>query len=118
MSTTINDGYTLDFHVPGRGPWSAINGKYRPALAEACYEYQEATKGVVGGKKRMAAALRLILGAGTDPHIRSWDKTDAQGNPVAVSEAELRKLPAPQIDKLLDIVSGYGLEEQEADQKN
>lgn len=112
----ISDGYTITDTIPGRGPWGPIEFTYRPALPEATYDYLETDKR--SGKKRMAATLKLLFGSGTDPHVRSWDVKDKEGNMVPVSEAALRKVPAPMLDKMLDIVSGYGLAEQEEDEKN
>lgn len=113
----IKDGYTLDFVVPGRGPWKAITGKYRPALPETVWEYQDATVNA-GGKKRMVATVKFLLGGGTDPLIRSWDLTDSKDEPITICEAAIRAIPAPMLDRLLNIVSGYALEEHEAEQKN
>ena len=113
-SAQVNDGYNFDFTIPGRGPWLPITGKYRPASPEAVYEYQDAGT----GKKRMAASVKLLLGPGPVPVLSSWDVVDQAGAPVPISEAAIRRIPAPQLDKLLNIVSGYALEEWEQDAKN
>ena len=115
VSPQISDSYTETFHIPGRGPWSPLTGKYRPAMPEAVWEYQDAT---TAGKKRMPAAVKLLLGGGTDPLIREWDLKDKNDVPIPISEAAIKKIPAPMLDRLLNIVSGYALEETEGDGKN
>lgn len=105
MAKAVPDGYTAPGTVARRGDHPSINFVYRPALFDAVYEYQDAGP----GKKRAAATLKLLLAS-----LVSWD----YGDGAAVTEAALKTLIAPQLDKMLNIVSGYALEESEADAKN
>lgn len=110
----IKDGCECEGVVPGRGPYDKIVFRYRPALFEDVCVYQDAG----GGKKRAQATIKLLLGANTSPCLRSWDLTDARGEPVPITEATLKLVPPPMLDKMLNIVASYALTEQEDAEKN
>lgn len=124
MSQLIQDGFTLEFVLPAAGPYEEIRGMYRPALAEAVYDYHKASTKADTGEKQMAANLKLLVGKGKTPlrHVLSWDikEKDAAGveKDVPVTEEHLRRLAQPRIEMLLDYVCGYRFADQEGDEKN
>ncbi len=98
----IDDGYTLDSEVKERpGIHPGLKFSYRPALAEAVYQY-----GRVEPKDGKAAAERNALFL--VQHLVTWDATE----PISV--ANLKRLHHRMIDDLIGWVSGY----READAKN
>lgn len=116
QAAQIKDGMTLDGYVPGRGPFAGINFKFRPALSESAYDYLESDRST--GKKRLAQTIKLILGSPTSPHLREWDMTTDNGEPVKIDEASISRIPAPMLDVMLNIISLYALDEQESAEKN
>lgn len=110
----IRDGMEMDGVVPGRGPYEAIVFRYRPAIFEDVCVYQDAGQ----GKKRAQATIKLLMGAPTSPCLRSWDLTDSRGEPIPITEATLKVVPPPMLDKMLNIVAGYALTVAEEDEKN
>lgn len=113
-ASRINDGYSLPFEIPARGPWPALKGMYRLALPERVYEYTLSRKDTP--RATMQAIVKLL--APPDGHIISWDLCDDRGEVTAVTADALRKLPHPDLEKLVDYVCGYSVMEAEADVKN
>lgn len=107
----INDGYELEATIPGRGPWPPLTFRYRPALLERTMEYLAQPK---YGKKGAANAIKLIL-----EHVVSWDAAaHGKDGTLPVDEANLRKMPAPFVEDMVAVVTGYSELEQEGDVKN
>lgn len=102
----INDGYNLNGRVEPIGPWPAVAFVYRPALPERVQVYLDER----GSKARSDAAVKLL----TD-HLQSWDVDDDRGQPAPATEANLRRVPFPVREKLVDFVCGY---QGSADEKN
>jgi hypothetical protein len=109
MGLLINDGFTLTAKIAPRGPWPALTARFRPALPAACYEFLEASR--PGAAARHSAAVKLLTA-----QLVSWDVTDDKGEVLAVTPANLRKLPMSYMEELINQVTGYG--DAEADEKN
>ena len=112
MPLQIRDGYTLDTTLPAFGPYPAVAVRYRRALPEDVYEYSDAFAAARGREK--ARPVADLLGK----HLLGWDVEGADGQPLPITARTLRLLPYPVLLKLIDLVTGYGPEEAEADQKN
>ena len=114
MGLLIHDGYTSDGKVEAAGRWPELNFRYRVALPEAVFEYRRACR--AGGKEELAAAVSLLKG-----QLVSWDATllaDGKEEGAPVSPENIRRLPAPVLDRLVDLVCGYGPAQAAADAKN
>lgn len=123
----IKDGYTLPFEFAKFGPWDPLKGEYRPALPDAVLDYQLLYKRADTGKKRRTAMVNFLLGGPPGEkrvaRVVSWDmmEVDApQGEAAAVpiTEDTLATLPTYRLERLVDIVSSYGVDDQEKDLKN
>jgi hypothetical protein len=105
----IHDGYTLDATVRG------LAVRYRPALPEAVFEYR---RGLRGDAAAEAKATTHLL----KEHLVGWDAQLRGGDGVVrdadLSAENLRRLPPPLLEGLVDLVCGYGPAQQAADQKN
>ena len=106
----IHDGYTLKGTVAASGRFPEVTFEYRPALAEAVADHIAAPKHT--GKLAMKAFADLLL-----RHVLSWSILD-RGEPTGVTLDVLNRMPHPILVKMVDIVTGYSLEEQTADAKN
>jgi hypothetical protein len=107
----IEDGYTLDATV--RVPrWPAVVIKYRPALPAAVREFYLATRKAANGDAEVKAIAGILT-----KHLVGWDIED-NGSPCAVTERAILHVPEPILQRMVDLVTGYGPEEQAADEKN
>ncbi len=107
MPFLISDGLTLDGSLPPRpGIHDGLRFKYRPALPAAVYDYQAATR-MGNGADRMKAVSKLLVA-----HLAEWDA----GEPI--SDASFRRVPQPDLERLLDFVTVYTSAEIEGDLKN
>ncbi len=111
MGLLIHDGYTLEDTLPKRGRYPAVVFRYRPALAEAVYEYRRASRD--GGKEEARATVKLLK-----DHLVSWDVTDDKDVTVPITPEALAKVPERVQQWLVNYVTGYGPDQQEADVKN
>lgn len=110
-SIIIRDGFTMAGAIPARGPYPALNFRYRPALPEDVYEFLEAKKNT--GKARLAATVALI-----HKYLISWDVVDDAGEQVVAKPEVLRVVPQWYLEKIIDRVCGYTVEDESADLKN
>jgi hypothetical protein len=110
----IQDGYTLDFTLPARGRRPTVTGRYRPALAEAIYEYMRVRSNPRStGKEILDATVKVLA-----DHLVSWDAAGADGQTVPASAEHLRRVPYLALEELVNVVTGYTEEQQAADVKN
>jgi hypothetical protein len=107
----INDGYTFAGRVEPIGPFPAVEVKYRPALADRVQQYIDASNR--GGKERSDASVKLLT-----EHLVSWDVLDDKGEPAAIVDVNLRRVPYPIREKLVDMVCGYAGKASADDEKN
>jgi len=107
----IKDGFTISAYISAHGPWPAFNITYRPATAEKVYDWQAVAFGG-NGAKRIGAAVALL----TDQLV-AWDiPATGPGETLPCLPEHWKKLPHPQLEKILDLVTGYAI--PEADPKN
>lgn len=110
-SLFVDDGFVWDWDCPARGVFPAVRGRVRPALPSATYVYLHDAQ--VSGAARFEATVRLL-----DAQAVSWDVTDAQGAPVPVTAANLRRCPMHVLEAMLAVALSYGPERQERAEKN
>ncbi len=112
----ILDGSTITATLPAKGMWDALTITYRPALPEEVADYQAQPGG--SGKRWLDSVWKFLSGK-----LQSWDlqtATAEAGNwqPFPVTRENLAKLPAPIIGRIVDVVTGYSLEDLGHDEKN
>lgn len=111
IPTAPNDGYTL------KGRWAYSNVgfitfTYRPALPKRSYEYAAANKRT--GEEKETEIIAIIA-----EHLIDWKGiVDESGQPAKVSLENLKRVPQPFLEHLLDCITGYHYEEMEKDEKN
>ncbi len=104
----IDDGFTLEGEVARKpGHWPQLRFTYRPAPPRAVYEYRAADRN--DPAKVEEAAAKLVSSC-----LVSWEA----GAGVEPSQANVKRLHFRVLDQMLDIVTGYGPDAQEKDQKN
>ncbi len=96
----IEDGLTLDGTIEAAAPYQALHFRFRPALAEAVYEFIQGRKDT--GRQRLAATTAIL-----HKHLVSWDVTDERDAPVPITPEVLKRVPRTHLDQLLDYVTGY-----------
>ena len=99
----ITDGYTEAGYVAAvPGLYGALEFEYRPYP----YEEREKIRAAIGQAKADAKAL-LYLKAAVQ-RICTWGHCDADGKPLAVTLANIRTMRAAKLDRVVDIVLGFG----------
>lgn len=107
----IEDGFTLETVLEPRHGFPAVTIVYRLAHPEKVYAYLRVQKST--GRQFMDAASQMLL-----EHLVSWSVTDRLGNDVRITDAVLRRIAHPILERILDAVTGYGPDVREADEKN
>jgi hypothetical protein len=112
MPVIIRDGYVLTGLFPGGNGHPPVSFKYRPAVPEKVYEYQQSVPREP--KARVEAVIKLLL-----DHVSSWDAEilgkDGKVARAPLDGATLQRTPAPILGFMLDCVCGY--EAWEEDEK-
>ncbi len=106
----IDDGCNVKTVLPPKGMWGELTLEYRPCLPEKSMDYILARKD--SGRRWLDAVWKLF-----DGNLLGWSVT-AAGQPVPVAPESLRKVPAPVVDRIVDVLTGYSLEQLEQDEKN
>ena len=118
MSDYIDDGYTEHGHIAAE---ERIHGlldfEYRPALPAV---RDRVTAHLLRDPPNYDAYREAVGRAlGRDPKLlQSWSLVNATGQPVEISEANLKRVKPMLLDKLWAIVSGSRASDLEADEKN
>ncbi len=107
----IDDGFIFTFAIPASGPWPAVNGRYRPALALEVRKYLQAPRETP--EQSLSADVALLA-----DKLVSWDVTDKNGELVPIEKRILSRIPEVILQKMLSHVTGYGADQQEQDAKN
>lgn len=110
-SIFIDDGFTLNGQVPPKFGFPAVSVVYRLAAPEKVYAYLREHR--LTGEQYLKAAVKLL-----GEHLVSWDARDQAGNAVPITERMLARVAHPVLERLLELVTGYGPDEREEDLKN
>lgn len=103
----IDDGFTLEGKVERKpGHWPELRFTYRPASPAQVFAYRAVDR--TDGAKVEAAAVKLVAGC-----VHAWNAGEARPE-----EANVKRLHFRVLDQMLDIVTGYGPDQQAADQGN
>lgn len=102
-SLFIDDSFTWDFELPPRRGLPALRGQFRQALAEEVLQYQADVQRAPGRESARITARFLAR------HLVGWDAPDPKkpGEPAPCTEELIRKLPLPDMQRLLDIVASF-----------
>lgn len=120
MAKIIRDGQTLTNEWDGTEFGDpVITFKFRRALPESVFEYQERRRGA-DGKAQLDLIVKLLLNAGgTQPRLVEWDMEDGEGKPYPINDQTLRNVCHPSmILAMADAVQGYTKPLQRASEKN
>lgn len=112
MRLAIDDGFTLHGTTTDcidRGPsLPALSGlpvvsyRYRPALPEALAEWRYGLRVAASGKAELDATAKLLA-----DHLVSWDVTDGKGAAAAITPENVRRIPEPVLNQLLEAVTTW-----------
>jgi len=108
----IDDGYTLDGEVKANG-WPKVAVKYRPALPAQTRDFVITRGRASTGPEEMKAVVALLK-----KHVLGWDIEEVPGKPAPVSEYTINRVPDPVLQRIIDLVTGYGPEQAAEDEKN
>lgn len=108
----IDDGYTLDDTVKAPG-WPRVAVKYRPALPAHTRDFVIARAKASTGTEEMRAVVVLLKA-----HVIGWDIEDNKGNPAPISEFTINRVPDSVLQRIVDLITGYGPEKAAEDEKN
>lgn len=108
----IRDGYTKTGRFPGKWGIPPVVFEYRDALPAAVNDFLAKIRNADGAVKTKAQIGILCS------QIQSWDIEDEAGKQASVSEGNVRLLPHPLLEFLVDYVTGYKPDDAESDQKN
>jgi hypothetical protein len=108
----IDDGYTLDDTVKAPS-WPRVAVKYRPALPQHTRDFVIARSKAFTGTEEMKAISALLR-----MHLVGWDIEDAKGQPAPVSDFTINRIPDAVLQRIIDLITGYGPEKAADDEKN
>ena len=108
----IDDGYTLDDTVK-TNRWPAVAVKYRPALPAQTRDFVIDRGKAETGEAEVKAISKLL-----EAQLVGWDIESAPGQPAPISYATVSRVPDPVLERLVDLVTGYGPKKAENDEKN
>jgi hypothetical protein len=98
----IHDGFTAEGKYPaGKHGLGAVEFAYRPALAEDVYAFQKQAKPT--GAAHCQAICNVLL-----KHLISWTVKSRGGEVAPLSLDNLKRLPYPILEHLIDTVFGVG----------
>ncbi len=108
----IDDGYTIDDTVKADG-WPSVAVRYRPCLPAAAREFFLAHAKEATGAGKIKTIAKLLQG-----QLVGWDIEAAPGQPAPITAATIARVPDAVLQRLVDLVTGYGPEKAAEDEKN
>jgi hypothetical protein len=122
MPLDLDDGYTLPFEtkptvsdVAGRPVYDdlpVVTGRYRPATWEELQGFRYRYGRAASGSEEVAIVAEMIA-----DHLAAWD-VRAGGQPLKIFSDNVRRLPEPIANQLLDIVTRWAPKQADAEKNS